>query len=351
MNNDHQRQNNFDCIRLLAALSVMYSHQVKLSDRGIVAVSDYHDLGKMGVLVFFAISGYLVMQSWERDPNLWRFLARRLLRIWPGLLCVVLLMAFVLGPAMTTLPAATYFHTQQTWDFLSHLWFHVDEQRLPGVFTGNVITRVDGPLWTIPIEAGWYVVLGTLGVIGVLRHRLALLAVTLACTIYVFRIYRAESDDVERFWEMEFGLFFLYGACMHACHEAWRRRPLHGGVLMAGLSVLSYALGHDYLAIWLILPYFTVVVAQASTPLLRDAGRWGDFSYGIYIYSFPVQQSLVWLTGNSLGLASGMLASLAITLMLAWASWTLVEKPALRMKRLLRPSAGAARTAADASPA
>lgn len=351
MSLDHTGKNNFDCVRLLAALAVVYSHQVKLSDRGIVAVSNYHDLGKMGVLVFFAMSGYLVMQSWERDPNLWRFMARRLLRIWPGLICVMLLTLLALGPALTTLPLREFFRSPQTLDFLSHIWFVVNEQQLPGVFAGHAIERVNGPLWTIPIELGWYVVLAALGVAGVLRHRLALLAISLACTVYVFGIYGAEKEGVDRFWEMEFGLFFLYGACLHCYRQAWQPRPLAAALLLSGLSLLSYALGHDYLAILIPLPYFTVLAAQASTPVVRAAGRWGDFSYGIYIYSFPVQQTVIWLTGNALGLAEGLAVSLAVTFALAWASWHLVEKPVLGLKRLLRAEAKAAPANAAAAAA
>lgn len=334
----HAGTNNFDCVRLLAALAVMYSHQVKLTDRGIVAVSAYHDLGKMGVLVFFAISGYLVMQSWERDPHLGRFLARRLLRIWPGLACVMLLTLLVLGPALTTLPLAEYFRSPQTWDFASHLWFVVGEQQLPGVFVGHAIERVNGPLWTIPLEMGWYVVLAALGVAGLLRYGFAVPVVTVACALYLFGVYGAERPGVERWWPMEFGLFFLYGACMHAGRRLWQPRPWRAALAAVALAGVAWALGHDYVAIWLALPCLTVLAAQASTPLVRDAGRLGDFSYGIYIYSFPVQQTVIWLTANALGLWSGMALSLAVTMVFAWASWRFVEQPALGWKRLLRPA-------------
>ena len=336
MNIDHAGKNNFDCVRLLAALAVLYSHQVKLTDRGIVAVSSYHDLGKIGVLVFFAMSGYLVAQSWERDPSLWRFMARRMLRIWPGLICVVLLLVFALGPALTALPVRDYFQAPQTWDYLGHIWFVIREQHLPGVFSGHAIERVDGPLWTIPIEAGWYVVLAVLGIMGVLRHRFALLALFLACAVYVFGIYGAENEGVDRFWELEFGLFFLYGACLHHFRQVWQPRPRRAALLVIGSSVAAHALGHEYIAILIVLPYFVILFGQASTPIVRDAGRRGDFSYGIYIYSFPVQQTVIALTANRLALAEGTIISVALTFVLAWASWHLIEKPVLGLKRFLR---------------
>jgi peptidoglycan/LPS O-acetylase OafA/YrhL len=70
----------------------------------------------------------------------------------------------------------------------------------------------------------------------------------------------------------------------------------------------------------------------ASWPVIRRAGRFGDFSYGLYIYAFPVQQTLIWLTGNKLSLAGGLAASFAVTALLAVMSWQFVEQPALRLK-------------------
>ncbi|HYD81471.1 MAG TPA: acyltransferase [Paucimonas sp.] len=336
MHFDRTTTNNFDCIRLLAALAVFYSHQVKLMGRGVVEVSSYHDLGKTGVLVFFVMSGYLVAQSWERDPHLWRFLARRFLRIWPGLICVVLLTVFALGPLMTSLPVREYFQSPQTMHYLGHILLIIQE-RLPGVFTGHPIERVNGPLWTIPIEAGWYAVLAAIGVMGLLRYRFTMPFLLLACAIYVFGIYGTENQDVAPFWELEFGLFFLHGACLHYLRQWWLPRPWSAAAFVSVLAVLANALGHEYIAILIALPYFVILIAQASTPIARDAGRWGDFSYGIYIYSFPVQQTVVALSKNSLGLVEATVVSLGCAMLLAWLSWRFVEAPAIGLKRFLQP--------------
>jgi len=105
----HQND-NFDALRLLGALSVLVSHQFALTGRPEPALLGIR-LGTIGVLIFFAISGFLVTASWSRDPHAPRFLARRALRVWPALaVCLIGCIAFValaLAPpdqAMAVLP-------------------------------------------------------------------------------------------------------------------------------------------------------------------------------------------------------------------------------------------------------
>lgn len=103
MQDSLHKQNNFDFIRVVAALCVVCSHQFALNGLREPSVLNVHSLGGFGVLLFFSISGFLVMQSWAADPNVFRFGARRFLRIWPGFAVVITLTALVLGPCISTL--------------------------------------------------------------------------------------------------------------------------------------------------------------------------------------------------------------------------------------------------------
>ena len=112
------RENNFDAVRLIAAAAVIYGHAHPLT--GTV------DVGFMGnavqsfaVKVFFVISGFLIATSWIADPNVPRYLEKRALRIFPALVVVVVLCAFVLGPVVTTLPLTQYFANGRT---RAYLW-------------------------------------------------------------------------------------------------------------------------------------------------------------------------------------------------------------------------------------
>ncbi len=99
--------NNFDGIRLLAALAVLVSHQFAVSGLPEPVFGSFISLGSSGVVVFFVISGYLVTRSWLNDPSLLRFAARRLLRIWPGLAAMPLRVRPSVAATATGTPCAS----------------------------------------------------------------------------------------------------------------------------------------------------------------------------------------------------------------------------------------------------
>jgi peptidoglycan/LPS O-acetylase OafA/YrhL len=149
------RSNNFDFVRLLAAGIVLCGHQFAVCLRPEPLSFGLITLGTLGVLIFFSISGYLVAQSWDRDPHVLRFTIKRFLRIWPGLAVVTFVAAFIVGPAVTSLSLRDYFSSSITWDYFSQFYLNI-EYALPGVFERNPISAVNSSLWTIPIEVSWY---------------------------------------------------------------------------------------------------------------------------------------------------------------------------------------------------
>lgn len=348
-------QNNFDFLRITAALLVLVSHQFALTGRPEPGIGSFHSIGGLGVLIFFSISGYLVAQSWERDPAPGRFLARRVLRIWPGLLCVTALAALVLGPIVSTQPPQQYFADPQVRRFFASLYMSM-QNRLPGVFDSypaiaNINNYVNGSLWTLPIEVRWYLGLMLLGMAGLLNRRWPLLVLTAGLAFVVFGIVDVEHGG-KRSSSFEFGAFFLLGSCLHFHRDALRRhrRTVLWALVLAGAVLL--AIGHGYAALLVVLPPAVVAFGTASTPVIRRFGRFGDVSYGLYIYAFPVQQTLILLFGRAWSLPALLLASVACTLVLAWLSWHLVERPALGLKRRFETRrSGAGGDAAEPLPA
>src|SRR5690349_17297938 len=108
-----KHDNTFDALRLFAALLVIFGHAFRLTGEIGPAFAGT-GVATTGVKIFFVISGYLVAQSWMRDPHPVRFLRRRVLRVMPGLIAVVVLTALVLGPLVTRLPPAAYFADART---------------------------------------------------------------------------------------------------------------------------------------------------------------------------------------------------------------------------------------------
>lgn len=122
---------------------------------------------------------------------------------------------------------------------------------------------------------------------------------------------------------------------------AWLRWP--AGVVALAVLLLAAGTPLQQVALWIALPVLVIVVGTGSLPVLRRAARFGDFSYGLYLWSYPVQQLVLEVLGR-LPTAANLALVVAVTLLLAAASWWLVERPALRWKRLLDRQEGATRT-------
>jgi peptidoglycan/LPS O-acetylase OafA/YrhL len=335
------RRNNFDALRLLAAVSVVFSHSFLIAEGSeasepfIWLTGNQCILGLVGVFVFFVISGYLVTESWVRSPMPGRFALRRFLRIYPGLILNVLLCAFVLGPLVTSLPLAAYFHGPELRDFLvKTLTLNPGPLSLPGVlFADNPVgLHINGSLWTLRYEAMMYLMIVILGMLRLLRLStcLALTAIGIAA-VYFEKALTPFGDLGEWAWFLG---FFGAGMVLHFLRDRivfdWR------GALLAIIAlavfvrldqfIMLFPLAGAYLAIWF---------ARRYDPWL-DYSRWcGDLSYGLYIYGWPAEQFVMYLSGGRAAWWQVFFGSLGIALPLAWLSWHAVEKWTLRWGRAL----------------
>lgn len=338
------RTNNFDFVRLLAALSVLFSHQFALHAMPEPLVLQYQTLGGYAVMVFFAISGYLITASWQADPHVLRFASRRLLRIWPGLICTVLLCGLVLGPLVTTVSTRAYFADPTTHRFFGTAVFMVSPF-LPGVFPNSPVAYIpNGVLWTIPIELRCYGYLAVLGVVGIMRYRWLLLALLAALSVWYYGIYGAEAvfqRDHTHLFEVEYATFFFSGSCLYLFRDAWMplKRKIIGLLVVVAVSGAAYFMGHALIAAFLLTPFLVIALGTESFPVLHRFGRFGDLSYGVYIYAFPVQQTTIFLTPD-MNIWQHFAIAIPVTLVLAWLSWHLVENRALAFKPNRSPAIG-----------
>src|SRR5437016_9122476 len=173
-----RRANNFDALRLLAALSVVFSHSFLIAEGSeareplVWLTGNQCILGLVGVFVFFVISGYLVTESWCRSPAPGWFALRRGLRIYPGLTVNVAICAFIMGPLITALPLLAYFQGGELRDFLVEtLTLKPGPLALPGVLFADtsVGLHINGSLWTLRYEVMMYLMIVILGMLRVLR--------------------------------------------------------------------------------------------------------------------------------------------------------------------------------------
>jgi peptidoglycan/LPS O-acetylase OafA/YrhL len=336
--------NAFDALRLAAACSVVLGHAYVLSGRAgaepLVAHTGLGGFGEFGVSVFFVISGYLVFASFARLGSTRAYLAHRCLRILPGLAAATALTALVLGPLVSTLPAPAYFARAETWLYpLRNVLLYPVTYALPGVFEHNPYPEaVNGSLWTLRLEFTCYLLIPLLAWMRLTAPRRLAAVALLALFAYWAALAAGPRLPPVAVIAARNGWLFLAGAAL----QAWGARAPGGPVLAAAAAALLVAGAlirpiAPYLAPAL-LPLVVVAAAWRAPAALKGAPRFGDLSYGIYIYAFPVQQALMLLVGPQLPVPAFVAATLAGVLPLALASWWLVERPALRLKR--RTAAG-----------
>jgi len=336
------RENNLNLLRLIAAAAVLYSHSYALTGHMLEepvarATGQRTDAATIGVVVFFAISGYLITQSLARSTSLARYALARFLRIVPGLVIAKLLCATIIGWWATSLATSAYWRHPDTWRFLLGTPFFGSRDRLPGVFAGNPYPlAVNGSLWTLPVEAWCYAGAASIAIIGLTRRRI-LLAAAVAAAVTGYAYFPAQSRTLLPFSGE--GLVpalvgsFLFGALVYA---GGRWIPVSLGLAAAALVAIALAVGTWSFRYFYCtgISYVALVLAYHPRLLVRRYLRVGDYSYGTYVLAFPVQQLIVWRLGVTQPLLLLGLASM-LTLPLAMLSWHFVEEPALSLKHRL----------------
>ncbi|RYG24178.1 acyltransferase [bacterium] len=364
------RKNNFDFLRVALATLVLVSH-AKLSvatvaddvaTAGPLAVK-FLGGGRMALNWFFVISGFLIARSWLQSRSTWDYTKKRLLRIYPGFFVAMLVCVFVFGP-LGGARMATYWTDPQTWSFFSPLIFG-PLGTLPQVFEKpGVPYETNTPLWSIRFELFCYALVILFGYLGALKNRVfTLAAFVLATAVFTLHAYRIPSawhislpwfdqiDDLPRLIS-----FFLSGTVFYLYRE---KIPYSDALGL--LSAVGFVVAYKFfptIGIPIFGTYLLFYIAFNRRLRLYDFGKRGDISYGLYLYGFPIQQLLVYHFGDTLRQISPAIAgrvvivvlNLALTILVALASWHFVEKPFLKMKKKSPAREGETSAIADVEP-
>ncbi|MGB8840919.1 MAG: acyltransferase [Aliidongia sp.] len=332
------RANNFDALRFCAAASVIFSHAFLVAEGTegnewfARLTGGQTILGLTGVFIFFTISGYLVTGSYLSDPSPPRFALKRALRIFPGLWLNLLVVGLVLGPLVSALPLSAYLSDGGLATFFGHnLLLDATDTPLPGVsFSGNQVGRiVNGALWTLRYEVMMYLMVLLLGVSRLLRLSTALVLLALGIASIRFEQALTPYGDLGE-WAWLVG-FFASGMCLRFLGARWLDRRL---ALLAALGLIVSARLHLFIMLFpLFGGYLTIYLAMAHTRRLDFLGRWGDLSYGLYIYGWPIEQTVVWATGGRLPWWGVFASALTLAALAAMLSWHGIERQALRLAR------------------
>ena len=335
------RSNNFNLLRLLFAVLVLLSHAPEMVD------TDNHrellyrffgtsSLGAVAVDGFFLLSGCLIVQSWQRTPDLRDFMKKRVLRIYPGFVVASLVSALIVGP-LAAVPAAYFAHFNLL-HFLKSVLF-LQQPSTPPVFSGKFWPMVNSSMWTIAFEFRCYLLVALWGICGLFRRTglwLALTATVLLLSFFpgLFTGIRFPGGSVligDPVALIRLMSFFCVGGCFALFRERIALKPLWA-MLSAGLlfacmfsektALLGLATFGAYLLFWF---------AEVQSPLLARFRRLPDISYGVYLYGWPVERLMVWYFP---GISPWLVFALACVFCtgLGLASWFGVERPFLKLK-------------------
>ena len=333
------RDNNLNLLRFIAASMVLFSHCYPLSghikEEPLAHSVGFTDFGTIGVVIFFGISGFLIAQSLTRSRSILWFIKSRALRLLPALVFSTAFCVFVIGPIATDLPQRTYWADARTWVYFFHTVVLDPQVELPGVFVDNALPRaINGSLWTIPLEVWCYGVLGLAAILGIVRRRwatsLAIVAVFLAFAYFETTI-REHMPTGDALNAPYLAATFLFGAWCFA-NRAFVPITFAMALVVIAVAVLVFQSSFARFAFFGGIAYLSLFLAYQPALHVAWFLKLGDYSYGIYVFAFPVQQFIVWWLKISNPLVLFALAFPA-TLLIAMVSWHFIEKPALNLKR------------------
>ena len=338
----NSRKNNFNIIRFVAAMMVILGHMCHL-----MGVNVNLFLGQavstIGVKIFFLISGYLIAKSYLNDSNILRYGIKRFFRIIPGLIGVVLFSVFIVGPLFTRLPLKEYFFHVTTRNYLKNIALYI-QYFLPGVFENNIYPNaVNGSLWTLPVEVSMYILLPIVFCVfskfdrAKISFVIALILEGISITLGVVKpdaYYVIYATDIVS--ALSIAPYFFLGASFIS--EDVRKKlnlQLAVGVLCI-VEMLGINATMTEILVFITLPYFIFSFAFAELPKFEKCFSKNDFSYGLYLYGFVVQQMLTpTLTKINLGLNIQFIICAMVTLVFAILSWFIIEKPAQKFAKKL----------------
>lgn len=334
-------ENNFDLIRLLLACMVFAAHTAELSALAVLApIRGWISTG-LAVDGFFVVSGFLIFASFERSASARSYFIKRARRILPAYIAVVLLCAFGLL-LVSSLPAKMYFSTEWLKYLAANLgMLNFLRPELPGVFQEQPVSAVNGALWTLKIEAMFYLIVPVLAVFLTRVNKLAGIA-----SIYVFAIFYSfamnqlamqTGNELYQAFERQLPgqlAFFISGALLFYFVEFFRARSSRY-LILAIIGMALYVL-FDWYWVYPISLAVIVVYAAVSLRYLGNWGRFGDLSYGVYIWHFPLIQVFVQSGLLEASPYKGLIGLTLAVFAMAFVSWHIFEKPFLSRRSYYR---------------
>jgi peptidoglycan/LPS O-acetylase OafA/YrhL len=323
-----RENNNFNIIRLTASIAVIFGHSWAVFQSG-GHIEPFKNIlkvdfsGSLAVYAFFFLSGIFISSSFDHSKSWIRFVLMRIFRIYPGLIVCILLTVFFVGPIFSTLSTPDYFTDTQTWKYLIKNMFMLRfEPTLTGIFINNKYnSSINASLWSLPLEIKCYFLVFIIGISGLLKKKIAVFVVLLA----LICIYKFNPNIVlDSFKPL---LFFALGMAAYA----FKNNLVIDFSIWIEMVVLSIAAFFINATVFIDLFYLTFaysILVAGTSSLAMGIKLPGDYSYGIYIYGFLVQQITAHFIPE-ITVYNSMLITMPISCVLGALSWYLIESPGM----------------------
>lgn len=335
---EKQINTNMQFVRFVAACLVIISHAHSLgkgendwigyiTNRGLT-------WGSIAVSIFFALSGFFMTKSVKKYENFLSYMKGRIIRIFPSLLLVVFCIVLVLGPIFTTLPLNEYFSSKVTWlYFLNAILIPIHD--LPGVFENCIaLTTVNGALWTLSVEFLCYIALWIVKRLGLLEKKkfpysIALLFVSLL-TIYVGSEMMAVSILKAMMGPI---VSFYIGVAMQIYNEEMQGKE-KVGICIAIVVLLFSGVWSSKLmesVRYVIIPYMMITLLSGKKQISKRIAGLGNWSYGMYLTGFPIQQMLISLNGGEMNPYANFICAIPLAMIAGFLIFLLCENMLLKV--------------------
>jgi peptidoglycan/LPS O-acetylase OafA/YrhL len=361
----HPKHNSFGFLRFTLAALVLVSHGLPIgnfSDDDPFILYTHHGttLGTLSVAGFFALSGFLITRSYLSTGSIWRYMWHRFLRIFPGFWVCLIVTAFGFAPLLALIERGTldgFFSASVDSPFqyigvnfllLMRQW---SISGLPLSSHHIAPDSFNGSLWSLIHEFICYVGIGTFGILGILARRRRWIVLCGTLFLWLLQFLRLHAPDsvpmitnhlfIENF--LRYAPFFFAGSVLYLFRE---KIPFSSSLcalllviylLGSGFGIIQHGVTYTRELEALTLPYIMIWLALRLP--FQNFDKRGDFSYGFYIYAFPVQNIMTALGVNHYGFTLYTLICLLCTLLFAVPSYFWVEKPMLDLKHYYGMSA------------
>lgn len=335
-------KNNLDFLRLLAASMVIFSHSYPLTGQEEIMgelTSGQIGLGGLAVEVFFILSGFLIVQSMQKSPTVLNFMWKRILRLFPGLAVMLIFSLFVIAIVYR---GNNFLLEKSFWTYLpNNLSLYKVQYNVTSVFENNPYPNaINGSLWSLCYEFTMYLFIAVFFFFRKSKLLLPLLIIWFCLSYYLANFHNQFLNkyfmhillDTTQLYRLS--VYFAAGSILsfvrlQKLNKGWIKVLLFGAILVS-----LYCKIYTFTAplIW---PVLILLFGMSySHNLNRFPGKFGDISYGIYIYGFLIQQTIMnFFTLRPILLT---LTTMPIVMFLAWLSWHYVEKRCLGFKTLFK---------------